>query len=134
MKKRALTLSALLIAASGAAMAQSSPPERQAPTPPQSSNPQARQAPMPQSSDISDDEVEKFAEAQGKVQDIKGSYQEKVQANAKEPEKAMQIQQQAQQEMVQAVKDTGLEVQKYNQIAQLAQYDTDLRERIEDSR
>ena len=35
--------------------------------------------------------------------------------------------------MVQAVKDSGLEVRKYNQIAQLAQYDTDLRERIQEN-
>jgi hypothetical protein len=129
MNKRALTLSALLLAASGTALAQSTP-ERQAPD----SQPPAQQAPMPQSADIPDADVEKFAEAQGKVQDIKGKYQPQVQANVKEPEKAMAIQQQAQQEMVQAVKDTGLDVRKYNQIAQLAQYDPELRQRIDEQR
>ena len=44
----------------------------------------------------------------------------------------MDVQREAQQEMVKAVKETGLDVRKYNQIAQLAQYDTDLRERIQE--
>lgn len=140
MKKRALTLSALLLAASGAALAQNAPAERQAPDAPPSQAPnqqapaQQQQAPMPKSADIADKDVEKFADAQSKVEDIKGKYQEKVQANAQEPEKAMEIQQQAQQEMVQAVKDAGLDVRKYNEIAQLSQYDTDLRKRIEENR
>lgn len=129
MNKRTLTLSALLLAASGTALAQNAP-ERQAP----GSQPPAQQVPLPQATDIADGDVEKFAEAQGKVQGIKGRYQRQVQANVKEPEKAMAIQQQAQQEMVQAVKDTGLDVRKYNQIAQLAQYDPELRQRIDEQR
>ncbi|MEP4370948.1 MAG: DUF4168 domain-containing protein, partial [Alloalcanivorax venustensis] len=83
-------------------------------------------------SDISDDEVKKFADAQAKVEEVKGEYQSQVQAASEDPEKAMEVQREAQQEMVKAVKDTGLDVRKYNQIAQLAQYDTDLRERIQE--
>ncbi len=81
---------------------------------------------------ITEQEVQKFADAQGKVEQIKGQYQGKVKAAAEDPEKAMEVQREAQQEMVKAVKDTGLDVRKYNQIAQLAQYDTDLRERIQE--
>ena len=68
------------------------------------------------------------------MEEIKGEYRTKVQENSDQPEQAMEMQREAQQEMVQAVKDSGLEVRKYNQIAQLAQYDSGLRERIEEQR
>jgi predicted ATPase with chaperone activity len=74
-----------------------------------------------------------IAEAQAKVEEVKGEYQSQVQAASEDPQKAMDVQREAQQEMVKAVKETGLDVRKYNQIAQLAQYDTDLRERIQEN-
>ena len=137
MRKPLMSLSALVIAAgvSGAAFAQQGAPQQQA----QQGQPPAQQAPQGQpnpalgdASDITEQEVQKFADAQGKVEQIKGQYQGKVKAAAEDPEKAMEVQREAQQEMVKAVKDTGLDVRKYNQIAQLAQYDTDLRERIQE--
>ena len=42
----------------------------------------------------------------------------------------MKVQKEAQEKMVEAVKDSGLELSTYNQIAQLAQYDADFRTRI----
>ena len=39
----------------------------------------------------------------------------------------MEVQQEAQQKMVEAVQDNGLELEKYNQIVRLAQYDADFR-------
>lgn len=132
MKKRVLPLSALFLAAglSGAALAQQNAAGQQ--PPPQA--PQTAQPALGEASDISDNEVQQFADAQQKVEEIKGEYRTKVQENSDQPEQAMEMQREAQQEMVQAVKDSGLEVRKYNQIAQLAQYDSGLRERIEEQR
>jgi|TARA_B100000965_G_C19113357_1_gene550032 hypothetical protein len=132
MKKRVLSLSALFLAAglSGAALAQQNAAGQQ--QPPQA--PRTAQPALGEASDISDDEVQQFADAQQKVEEIKGEYRTKVQENSDQPEQAMEMQREAQQEMVQAVKDSGLEVRKYNQIAQLAQYDSGLRERIEEQR
>ncbi len=132
MKKRVLSLSALFLAAglSGAALAQQNAAGQQ--PPPQA--PQTAQPALGEASDISDNEVQQFADAQQKVEEIKGEYRTKVQENSDQPEQAMEMQREAQQEMVQAVKDSGLEVRKYNQIAQLAQYDSGLRERIEEQR
>ncbi|MBF1803672.1 DUF4168 domain-containing protein [Alloalcanivorax profundimaris] len=132
MKKRVLSLSALFLAAglSGAALAQQNAAGQQ--PPPQA--PRTAQPALGEASDISDNEVQQFADAQQKVEEIKGEYRTKVQENSDQPEQAMEMQREAQQEMVQAVKDSGLEVRKYNQIAQLAQYDSGLRERIEEQR
>lgn len=137
MKKPLMSLSALLLAAgvTGAAFAQQGAPQQQG----QQGQPPAQQAPQGQpnpalgdASDITEEEVKKFADAQAKVEEVKGQYQGQVQAASEDPEKAMEVQREAQQEMVKAVKETGLDVRKYNQIAQLAQYDTDLRERIQE--
>ena len=137
MKKPLMSLSALFLAAgvTGAAFAQQGAPQQQGQQgaaqqgqPPGQPNPALGDA-----SDITDEEVKKFADAQAKVEQVKGEYQSQVQAASEDPEKAMEVQREAQQEMVKAVKDTGLDVRKYNQIAQLAQYDTDLRERIQEN-
>lgn len=77
--------------------------------------------------------MKKFADAQAKVEQVKGEYQSRVRAASEDPEKAMEVQREAQQKMVKAVKNTGLDVRKYNQIAQLAPYNSDLRERIREN-
>ena len=134
MKKHLLPLSALILAvgASGAVWAQSGASQAQgghASTPPAA----AAHRNLPKSSDISDDQVQKFAKAEQKVQAIKASYRQKYQAQSKDPKKAMNVQRQAQRKMVKAVKDSGLQVRQYNQIAQASQYDTKLRKRIKDA-
>ena len=143
MKKPLMSLSALFLAAglTGAAFAQQGAPQQQGQQgaaqqgqPPAQQSPQGQPNPaLGDASDITDEEVKKFADAQAKVEQVKGEYQSQVQAASENPEKAMEVQREAQQKMVKAVKDTGLDVRKYNQIAQLAQYDTDLRERIQEN-
>ena len=133
MKKPLMSLSALLLAAgvTGAAFAQQGTPQQQGQ---QGAAQQGQPNPaLGDASDITDEEVKKFADAQAKVEQVKGEYQSQVQAASEDPQKAMDVQREAQQEMVKAVKETGLDVRKYNQIAQLAQYDTDLRERIQEN-
>ena len=117
----------LALSAAGGAWAQSGAPEQ---TTPDAEQP-AQQAQMPQSSDFSDEEVAQFAQANQEVQDIQSEYTGKLQDAGGDQEKAADIQQEAQEKMVQAVEDSGLGVEKYNQILQVAQADPDLVKRIQ---
>ena len=63
---------------------------------------------------------------------IQQKYSKELQAKKDKPEEAMKVQKEAQEKMVEAVKDSGLELSTYNQIAQLAQYDADFRTRIQE--
>ncbi|MFA7526413.1 MAG: DUF4168 domain-containing protein [Ottowia sp.] len=86
---------------------------------------------MPQSSDFSDEDIAKFAQANQKVQDIQAEYTQKLQGSGGDQEETADIQQEAQEKMVEAVEDTGLGVEKYNQILQVAQVDPELVKRIQ---
>ena len=63
---------------------------------------------------------------------IQQKYSQKLKANQDKPKKAMEVQQEAQQKMVEAVEDNGLELKKYNQIVRLAQYDADFRASLQE--
>ena len=96
-----------------------------------------QQAPMqqpdlPKASEFSNKDLEAFADAQQEMGEIQQKYSDKLMSKKDQPEEAMKVQRDAQKEMVQAVKDSGLELKTYNQIAQLAQYDADFRARIQE--
>lgn len=91
--------------------------------------PQQQQQQAP-SIDVSDDQAAAFAEAQGRVAEIGQKWTPRMQA-AESSEDIQKARESAQKEMVIAVENTGLSVQEYNQIAQAAQADPELRERIE---
>ncbi|RUO66463.1 protein of unknown function [Pseudidiomarina planktonica] len=94
---------------------------------------QAQQAQMQQGQDvqvISDAMLEKFADAMSEVRNISNKYAEEFQS-AEDAEQAQSIQQQAQQEMVEAVNDSGLSPEEYNTIVQRVQQDEELRARLE---
>jgi len=131
LRKAILPVSAtciLALSAAGSAWAQAGAPEQT--TPPAAAQP-AQQAPMPQSSDFSDEDIAKFAQANQKVQDIQAEYTQKLQGSGGDQEETADIQQEAQEKMVEAVEDTGLGVEKYNQILQVAQVDPELVKRIQ---
>ena len=115
-----ISLSVLMTLASGAAFAQG---EAQAPTTPQAA---------PQTVEISEAAVDKFIDVQQKVESIRGEYVELLQ-QAKDQQAAIEIQQEAQQKMVEKVEESGMEVQQYNLIAQAAQRDPDIQKRIKDA-
>lgn len=83
--------------------------------------------------DVSDEQLETYAEAEQKVQEIRDDFQQQM-PNAESPEDAQALQQEAQQEMVSAVEDAGLTVEEYNQIASQMQSNPELRERMESLR
>ena len=82
---------------------------------------------LPDASDFSDSDLDAFVATQKDMAGIQKKYSQKLQANQDKPKKAMEVQQEAQQKMVEAVQDNGLELEKYNQIVRLAQYDADFR-------
>lgn len=95
--------------------------------------PAPQQAQMQQGQDvqvISDAMLEKFADAMSEVRNISNKYAEEFQS-AEDAEQAQSIQQQAQQEMVEAVNDSGLSPEEYNTIVQRVQQDEELRARLE---
>lgn len=73
--------------------------------------------------------LENFADAFIEVQSIQTSASQEME-QAGDPAEAQDIQQRAQEEMVQAVIDTGLTVETYNRIAQQMNTDIDLREDV----
>jgi hypothetical protein len=74
--------------------------------------------------------VETFASALAAVQEIQAEYKARIE-QAREPEVATTLQREAQTEMVEAVKEKGLSVQRYNQYAQLMQANPGFRKQVE---
>ena len=140
MNKRMTTLGALLLSATFAATASAQQPGN--PGSPNAATsqqhpPMQQQAPMqqpdlPKASEFSNKDLEAFADAQQEMGEIQQKYSDKLMSKKDQPEEAMKVQRDAQKEMVQAVKDSGLELKTYNQIAQLAQYDAEFRARIQE--
>lgn len=89
----------------------------------------AQQAPAAAS--FTDQEIQSYASAVVKVQDISTKWQDKLRT-AKDPSASTEIQKQAETEAVAAVKEEGLTVEKYNQIALATETDTELRNKVLD--
>lgn len=103
---------------------QGQPPQGQ---PPQGQAPQAQQQ-QPQK-DFDEDTLKQFAGAYGEVQDIRDDYMTKIQ-DAEDAETAQGLQQEAQEKMVDAVTDAGVEVTDYNEIAMRMGQDQEFAERV----
>lgn len=134
MKKQLIAMAALVF--SGALTATATAQQPGSTGAPQQGAPQSQNMPtqpdLPDASEFSDADLDAFAATQKDMAGIQQKYSQKLQANQDKPEKAMQVQQEAQQKMVEAVKDNGLELEKYNQIVRLAQYDADFRASIQE--
>lgn len=83
--------------------------------------------------EVTDEQVEAFAEAQARVAEIGEKWTPRMQ-EAESSEDVQKAREQAQQEMVIAVENAGLSVQEYNQIARAAQADEELRQKIQDAK
>jgi len=91
---------------------------------------QTPQAQPPAAEDISDQELEQFAEAALAVNEIGRKYASELQG-AEDESAAQDIRAQAQEEMVQAVEDEGLSVQEYNAIYAAAENDDEVNSAIQ---
>ncbi|WP_348245917.1 DUF4168 domain-containing protein, partial [Salmonella enterica] len=76
--------------------------------------------------------LEKFAEVQEDLQDITMEYQQKMQEEGETPEARMNVQQEYQREITQAVNDAGLSAQQYNRIQSQVMTDPQLQERVQE--
>lgn len=97
-----------------------------APVQAQQSMPQ-QQAPAQQQ--VSDQEIQVFASALQEVQKIVVAYSPRIE-EAKDPAQAQKLHAEAQQKMAEAVESSGLSVEKYNQVAKLAESDKDVLNRV----
>ncbi len=103
---------------------QGAPAERQAPPAGQYQQ-QQRQQP---GTNVSTEKLKKFKSAQQDVIQSQRQLQQKMNT-AESPEQRAQIQQQANEEMVDAIADAGLSVNEYNQIATAVQENPGLRDK-----
>ncbi|WP_169732583.1 DUF4168 domain-containing protein [Desulfonatronum lacustre] len=78
---------------------------------------------------FSDAELQKVATAYLEIHEIRMELQETL-AGVTDPESAQQMQEQAGAAMVQAVQDSGLDVDTYNQVMQEVQVSTELQEKM----
>ncbi len=90
--------------------------------------PQGQRPAAPQV-ELSEKKISKFSDAYAKISTIRQDYTDRMR-NAEDQSKARELQQQAQSEMMAAVKETGLSVQDYNRIAQAIQRNPELRNRV----
>ncbi len=122
----------LLIALSalGASAAYAAPEGQQAPPAPEQEM-QMQQQQAPSADDIKTEELEKFADAYKNVEKIRTKYVEKA-GSTDDPQEMAEVQMSMQEEMIEAVEDSGLDIGTYNKIAQILPYDEGLRSKVED--
>ncbi|MFO8052895.1 MAG: DUF4168 domain-containing protein [Candidatus Omnitrophota bacterium] len=82
--------------------------------------------------DVSDEDMEAFAKAQNKVEEIRQKYQSKL-SDVEDQTKRQEMVQKMNEELVDAVKNSGLSVERYNEIFEAAQNDSQLQQRISET-
>lgn len=97
---------------------------------PQQSQPGAAPAQQQKAAPVSDGDLKKFVDASEDVAKIRDEFSQKLN-NADDQEKAQQLQQEAQDKMLNAVQESGLDAMKYNEIATQIQADPQLQQRAE---
>jgi transcription initiation factor IIF auxiliary subunit len=88
--------------------------------------PATQPAPAVQAADISDKKLEKFADSLGEIMEDFTAKLEKT----GDPAEAQQLQQQANEKMMNTVEDNELSIEEYNAINQAVQNDPQLRDRV----
>jgi len=79
--------------------------------------------------DVADQELEQAAEAYAHVIEIQQDFQQTVQDDISQ-EKRQKLQNEANEKMIQSVKQSGLDLDRYNEIMQAMGNDAELRERF----
>jgi GTP1/Obg family GTP-binding protein len=91
------------------------------------------QAPPPQSQpeqiQVSDQQLQQFATAQAGISEVQEEFSAQLQ-QVEDPDKAQTLREQANEQMIQAVQDAGLDVESFNQIAMAVQNDQALQQRL----
>ncbi|MCP1727299.1 type IV secretory pathway VirB10-like protein [Natronospira proteinivora] len=88
--------------------------------------------PMPQEQEapeVSDSQVEAFVDAYVAVNDVREDYTERLQ-NAEDQEEAQQLQQEANDAMSDAIAESGMDVEEYQEVAMAVNADPEVREQV----
>lgn len=90
-------------------------------------------APMQQAPevDLSEQEIDTFVTAFVAVQGVREDFADRLQ-NAEDETEAQSMQQEAQDEMVNAVEDAGMSVEEYNEVAMALQNDPELMQEVQE--
>ncbi len=91
--------------------------------------PATQPAPAMQAADISDKKLEKFADSLGEIMEIRQDFTAKLEKTG-DPAEAQQLQQQANEKMMNTVEDNDLSIEEYNAINQAVQNDPQLRNKV----
>lgn len=84
-----------------------------------------------QEAQVDQEKLEQFVAAYAEIQAIRAEYMPRLQ-QAEDEEEQAQLQEQGQEEMVNAVRDEGLDVSEYQQIGQKINSDQELQARVQD--
>jgi hypothetical protein len=82
-----------------------------------------------QAAPVSEAKLDQFVTALNEVHAIRNEAAEELEATT-DPQDAQEVQQKAQQQMIEAVEEAGLTIEEYNQIATMMSSDPELQERI----
>lgn len=91
---------------------------------------QQQQQTAPAAVDVSESVLKQFAEASTAITEIQQDYSQRLQ-NADDPEQANALQQEANDEMISAVEETGLDVESFNAIAMAVRNDPELQQQLQ---
>jgi GTP1/Obg family GTP-binding protein len=86
-------------------------------------------APEPGQTDVSQQELQQFAEAQVEISSIQQDFSARLQG-VEDPEKAHALQIEANEKMTDAVEEAGLDVESFNRIAMAIQNDPELQQQL----
>lgn len=95
----------------------------------QEAAPTTQPAPAVQAADISDKKLEKFADSLGEIMEIREDFTAKLEKTG-DPAEAQQLQQEANEKMMNTVVENDLSIEEYNAINQAVQNDPQLRDRV----
>lgn len=84
-----------------------------------------------QNIDVSEEQLEQFAAAYGDIQEVRAEYVPKLQEAEGEEEQA-KLQEEGQQEMVEAIESNGMDVAEYQEIGQALNSDEELQNRLQE--
>lgn len=79
---------------------------------------------------VSEQEIRTYAAAVTEVRELSAEWQQRIQQDAKSDQDLQQMRRQANQEMVQAIRDEGLSVEDYNRITQISAENPEISKKI----
>ena len=91
--------------------------------------PATQPAPVVEAADISDKKLEKVADSLGEIMEIREDFTAKLEKTG-DPAEAQQLQQQANEKMMNTVQENDLSIQEYNAINRAVQNDPKLRDKV----